>query len=221
MHLLLVEDDLDLGAALRRSLGRHGYACTWVRSARDAQGQADQNANLFACAILDLGLPDGDGLDLLRQWRNARQTLPIIILTAHDALASRVTGLDAGADDYIIKPVAIEELVSRIRAVTRRSIGQASAVWEVGGLQVDIGKREVRMDGETIALSPREFQIIEELARHAGDVVPKHRIAQVLHPFGEPLEFSTLDWHIHNLRRKLGANAIQTVRGVGYSLGER
>ena len=217
MHILLVEDDLDLGAALQRALGGHGFACTWVRGVRDARAQAE-GFGLFDCAVLDLGLPDGEGLDLLRQWRRNHLSLPVIVLTARDAVASRVDGLDAGADDYVIKPVAPEELASRIRAVTRRAAGQASLMWEIGKLCIDVGKREIRLDGATVALSPREFQIVEVLARNAGEVVPKHRMARTLQPYGEPLEFSTLDWHVHNLRRKLGVDTIQTVRGVGYCL---
>lgn len=221
MHVLLVEDDLDLGAALQRALGGHGFACTWVRGMRDARAHMEtEDSARFLCAVLDLGLPDGEGLDLLRQWRRNRLSLPVIVLTARDAVASRIDGLDAGADDYVIKPVAPEELASRIRAVTRRAAGQASPVWEIGKLCIDVGKREIRLGGETIALSPREFQIVEELARNAGEVIPKHRMARALQPYGEPLEFSTLDWHVHNLRRKLGAGTIQTVRGVGYRLSE-
>lgn len=218
MNILLVEDDLDLGAALQRALAGHELACTWVRSVRDARAQAEAS-EVFACAVLDLGLPDGEGLDLLRHWRRQRLALPVIVLTARDAVASRIDGLDAGADDYVIKPVAPEELASRIRAVTRRAAGQISSAWEIGKLRIDTGRRELQLDGVPVALSPREFQIVEELARNAGEVVPKHRMAQSLQPYGEPLEFSTLDWHIHNLRRKLGANLIQSVRGVGYCLG--
>lgn len=219
MNILLVEDDLDLGAALQRALAGHDFACTWVRGVRDARAQVEASG-VFACAVLDLGLPDGEGLDLLRHWRRQHLTLPVIVLTARDAVSSRIDGLDAGADDYVIKPVAPEELASRIRAVTRRAAGQASSVWEIGKLQINTGRRELLLDGGLVALSPREFQIIEELARNAGEVVPKHRMARVLQPYGEPLEFSTLDWHIHNLRRKLGAGLIQTVRGVGYCLGD-
>lgn len=220
MHLLLVEDDLDLGAALQRSLNAQGHACTWVRSIRDARAHTDERMEGFDCVVLDLGLPDGQGLDLLCYWRASQRNFPVIVLTARDAVASRIDGLDAGADDYVIKPVATEELASRIRAVTRRAAGQASSIWEFGKLRVNVGRREISLDGTLVALSPREFQIVEELARNAGEVVPKHRMASALQPYGEPLEFSTLDWHVHNLRRKLGAGIIQTVRGVGYCLGE-
>lgn len=220
MHLLLVEDDLDLGAALQRSLNAQGHACTWVRSIRDARAHTGEGMEDFGCVVLDLGLPDGQGLDLLGHWRSSQRNFPVIVLTARDAVASRIAGLDAGADDYVIKPVATEELASRIRAVTRRAAGQASAIWDFGRLRINVGRREISLEGKPVALSPREFQIVEELARNAGEVVPKHRMASALQPYGEPLEFSTLDWHIHNLRRKLGNGIIQTVRGVGYCLGE-
>lgn len=220
MHLLLVEDDLDLGAALQRSLNAQGHACSWVRSIRDARAHTGEAMAAFDCVVLDLGLPDGQGLGLLRQWRDRQRNFPVIVLTARDALSSRIDGLDAGADDYVIKPVATEELASRIRAVTRRAAGQASSIWEFGKLRINIGRREITLDGAPVPLSPREFQIVEVLARNAGEVVPKHRMASALQPYGEPLEFSTLDWHIHNLRRKLGNGIIQTVRGVGYCLAE-
>lgn len=219
MHLLLIEDDLDLGAALQRALMGHGYACTWVRSVKDARSQV-QAFEQFACLVLDLGLPDGEGLELLRAWRRDGVVVPVIVLTARDAVASKVSGLDAGADDYVIKPVAPEELASRIRAVTRRAAGQSSSAWSFGSMRIHIGRREVSQNDVPIPLSPKEFQIIEALARHAGQVVTKHRMAELLQPYGDPLAFSTLDWHIHNLRRKLGAGTIQTVRGVGYFLGE-
>jgi two-component system, OmpR family, response regulator QseB len=221
MHLLLIEDDLELGAELQRALNGHGLTSEWVRGVKHARAlTADGQDAHFACAVLDLGLPDGQGLDLLRGWRRAELALPVIVLTARDALESRVAGLDAGADDYVIKPVAPLELASRIRAVTRRAAGQASAVWTVGPLQIDTGKREVRVDGVVVALSPKEFLIVAELARRAGEVVPKHRMARAVSPLNEPLEFSALEWHVHNLRRKLGEDSIRTVRGVGYVMGE-
>jgi two-component system response regulator BasR len=221
MHLLLIEDDLDLGAALQRALANHDCTSEWVRSARDARALVQQpDALPFACVVLDLGLPDAQGLDLLRAWRRSGLSMPVIVLTANDALASRVACLDAGADDYVIKPVAAEEIASRIRAVTRRAAGQSSMQWQVGALQLDVLKREVRVDGQLVSLSPKEFQVVLELARHANEVVPKHRVARALAPLGEPLEYSAIEWHVHNLRRKLGNDCIRTVRGVGYILGE-
>lgn len=222
MHILLIEDDLELGAELLRALDGHGLSCEWVRGISHARALTIDHPEVrFACAVLDLGLPDGQGLDLLRAWRNVRHVLPVIVLTARDALESRVAALDAGADDYVIKPVAPLELASRIRAVTRRAAGHASAIWRVGRLEIDTGKREVRADGCLVALSPKEFLVVAELARHAGEVVPKHRVARAVSPLHEPLEFSALEWHVHNLRRKLGEDSIRTVRGVGYVLGEQ
>ena len=221
MHLLLIEDDLELGAEIQRALSGHGFTSEWVRGVKHAKQLTEgPDALPFACVLLDLGLPDGEGISLLRGWRRDGLGLPVIVLTARDDLASRVSGLDAGADDYVIKPAAPQELASRIRAVTRRVGGHASAVWSVGSLQIDTSKREVRVDGSVVALSPREFMIVVELARQAGEVVPKHRLARAIAPLNEPLEFSALEWHIHNLRRKLGDQCIRTVRGVGYSVGE-
>jgi two-component system response regulator QseB len=220
MHLLLIEDDLDLGAALQAALATQGFTSEWVRNARDARAHTRDGEARYACALLDLGLPDGQGVDLLRAWRNRNLAMPVIVLTANDAVSSRVGSLDAGADDYVIKPVAPEELTARVRAVTRRAAGQSSSRWRVGPLEVDVLRCEVRVDGCAIALSPKEFQIVEQLARHAGEVVPKHRVARALSPLGDPPEFVTLEWHVHNLRRKLGAQSIRTVRGVGYVMGE-
>lgn len=220
MHLLLIEDDLDLGAALQSALVLHGFTSEWVRHARDARARTHGDELPYDCVLLDLGLPDGQGLDLLRGWRAGGRDLPVIVLTANDAVGSRVGSLDAGADDYVIKPVVPEELCARVRAVTRRAAGRASLRWQLGPLTVDVLRREVRVDGNAIALSPKEFQIVVQLARHAGEVVPKHRVARALSPLGEPPEFTTLEWHVHNLRRKLGIDSIRTVRGVGYVMGE-
>jgi two-component system response regulator QseB len=221
MHLLLIEDDLELGAELQRALLCHGLTSEWVRGVAHARALTIGNQDAhFACAVLDLGLPDGQGLDLLRAWRRASLALSVIVLTARDALESRVAGLDAGADDYVIKPVAPLELASRVRAVTRRAAGRASAIWSVGQLRIDTLRHEVRVDGIAVALSPKEFLIVAELARQAGEVVTKHRIARAVSPLDEPLEFSALEWHVHNLRRKLGEHSIRTVRGVGYMLGD-
>jgi two-component system, OmpR family, response regulator QseB len=220
MHLLLVEDDLELGAELQRALAARGFTSEWLRQARDARARvSQQDESQFSCVVLDLGLPDGQGLDVLRDWRERGIMLPVIVLTARDDLTSRVAGLDGGADDYVIKPVQPEELASRIRAVTRRASGQSAAIWSVGRLQIDTRAHEVRADGVLISLSPKEFIVVVELARHAGSVVPKHRIARAVEPF-EPLEFNALEVHIHNLRRKLGADTIRTVRGVGYRIAD-
>ena len=219
MHLLLVEDDLELGSEMLKSLVARGFSNEWVRTARAAIEIVDGLDSLFACAILDLGLPDDDGLKVLQEWRRQGAGFPVIVLTARDALHARVAGLDAGADDYVIKPVDPEELVSRIRAVTRRSGGHTSAIWSVGALHIDLNTRAIQLAGEAVDLSKMEFDVVAELARHAGKVVPKHRLARALAPLNEPIEFNALEVHIHNLRKKLGADCILTVRGVGYCMG--
>ena len=145
-------------------------------------------------------------------------TIPVIILTAQDVVMSRVIGLDAGADDYVVKPVAIEELVSRINAVTRRRGGHTSTIWTIGKLRIDTNSREVVMNDEIIGLSPKEFLILEELVRLPGEIIPKHRLASALSPLDEPMELNALEVHIHNLRRKFGTDIIRTVRGVGYGI---
>jgi two-component system, OmpR family, response regulator QseB len=226
MHLLLIEGDLELGAELQRALAGHGLTSEWVRGAAHARALTDdahargsgRDESPFACALLDLGLPDGEGIDLLRRWRRRGVALPTIALGACAALESRVAGLDAGADDYVIKPCAPLEIASRVRAVVRRAGGHASLVWSVGALQIDTGKREVRVDGELVGLSPKEYLIAFELARQPGETVSKHRLARAVAPLSEPMEFSALEWHIHNLRRKLGSTCIRTVRGVGYCM---
>nr|WP_028310554.1 response regulator [Derxia gummosa] len=225
MHLLLVEDDLELGAELQRALAAHGLTSEWVRDVRHARALAEvadeEGAPRFACALLDLGLPDADGLSLLAHWRGRRVALPVIVLTARDALDARVAALDAGADDYVIKPCAPIEIASRVRAVVRRSAGQSTLVWRVGALGIDTGRHEVTLDGVPVTLSPKEFRIVVELARLPGETVSKHRLARAVAPLAEPMEFSALEWHIHNLRRKLGNERVRTVRGVGYWLEGR
>lgn len=216
MHILLIEDDLDLGRALQAALRVEGLSSEWRRRAVDAPRQID--AGLIDCVLLDLALPDGSGLDLLLRWRREGMQLPVIIITARSAVADRLTGLDGGADDFVVKPFATEELISRIRAVLRRAARQASERWTLGPLVIEPRSRRVERDGKLLALSPREFQILLELAREPGAVVAKGQLSQRLEPLGEPLDFSALEVHISNLRRKIGADAIHTVRGVGYAL---
>lgn len=222
MHLLLVEDDLELGAELQRALSGYGLTSEWVRGTRHAramtEGECDDDAPHFACVLLDSRLPDGDGIDLLVHWRRRSISMPVIVMSARDAVELRVAALDAGADDYVIKPCAPIEIASRVRAVVRRTAGQASQLWNVGALRIATGTREVRVDGEILPLSPKEYQIVVELARLPGETVSKQRLARAVAPLSEPLEFSALEWHIHNLRRKIGTQLIRTVRGVGYCL---
>ena len=216
MHILIIEDDLDLGFALQQALRTEGISSEWLRRTSDAPRPLLDKA--FDCVLLDLSLPDGSGFDLLKQWRNQGATVPILIITARSALDDRLTGLDGGADDFLIKPFAIPELISRIRVVLRRSAQQTSEVWTIGTLQIEPRRYVARIDGEPLNLSPREFHLMLELARQPGQVVPKGELAQRLEPLGDAIDFAALEVHIFNLRRKIGTQRIRTVRGVGYML---
>jgi two-component system response regulator QseB len=216
MHLLLIEDDLDLGRALQAALRVEGITSEWQRRAADAPRQLDPA--LFDGVLLDLTLPDGSGYDLLARWRGQHSAVPIIVITARGEVEDRLRGLDGGADDFVVKPFATAELLSRIRAVLRRSARQASEHWTVGELTIEPRQRRVLCKLQPVDLSPREFQLLLELAREPGGVIPKGQLAQRLEPLGEPLDFSALEVHVSNLRRKIGADRIRTVRGVGYSL---
>ncbi len=216
MHLLIIEDDLDLGQALQRALKSDGLTSEWLRRVGNVPHAF--NGRDFDCILLDLGLPDGSGMELLRRWRGAGIEAPIIVITAKAMLEDRLEGLDGGADDFIVKPFATAELVSRIRAVMRRYSRQSSELWTIGALEIEPRKYEARLNGSKLDLSPREFHLMLELAREPGLVVPKHLLAQRLEPLGDPVDAGTIEVHVSNLRRKIGAERIQTVRGIGYML---
>jgi len=216
MHVLLIEDDLDLGQALQQAMKAEGISSEWLRRAVDAPQMPDEAS--VACVLLDLTLPDGTGFELLKRWRREGASVPIIIITARSALPDRLRGLDDGADDFLVKPFATAELVSRIRAVVRRYALQASNVWTWGDLEIEPRRHVVRLDGLPVELSQREFRLLLELWREGGAVVPKQALAQRLNPLLEAVDFSSLEVHVFNLRRKIGAHRIRTVRGVGYRL---
>ena len=216
MHILIIEDDLDLGFALQQALKADGISSEWLRRVADAPFLFTEPS--YDCILLDLTLPDGAGLELLARWRKAGVALPVIIITARSALDDRLAGLDGGADDFIVKPFATAELVSRIRAVLRRYSQQASEVWTIGALQIEPRRYSACIDGVALELSPREFHLLLELAREPGAVVPKGVLAQRLEPLGDALDFGAIEVHVSNLRRKIGAQRIGTVRGVGYLL---
>ena len=219
MHILIIEDDLDLGPALQRALKAEGVSSEWRRRIADApRAPFAADDLLYDCALLDISLPDGSGIELLRRWREAGVTLPIIMITARSALDDRLAGLDGGADDFIIKPFAMPELLSRLRAVLRRYAQQASEQWAVGDLLIEPRAHSAKLGEHILELSPREFQLLRELAREPGVVVPKGLLAQRLEPLGEALDFGLLEVYVSNLRRKIGAQRIRTVRGVGYML---
>ncbi|MDM0036076.1 response regulator transcription factor [Variovorax sp. J22P271] len=215
MHLLLIEDDLDLGRALQAALKVDGLSSEWHRRAADAPRTLD--GAVFDCVLLDLSLPDGSGFELLARWRREGSLLPVIVITARSAVEDRLAGLDGGADDFVIKPFATAELISRIRAVLRRSARQASD-WTLGALTIEPRRHRSALNGESLDLSPREFRLLLELAREPGAVVAKGVLARKLEPLGEALDFATVEVHVSNLRRKIGGARVHTVRGVGYML---
>jgi DNA-binding response OmpR family regulator len=222
MHLLIIEDDVDLGQALLSSLRNDGISGVWVRNCKDAgahlQNLEDSDLALPDCLLLDVSLPDGNGLELLRRWRQRQRRVPVVVISARAALEDRLAGLDGGADDYLVKPFSMAELVSRLHAVTRRCALQASEQWVFGGLRLVPRAHQAWLQDELLDLSPREFRLLVELARNPNALVSKSLLGQRLEPLGEALDGATVEVHLSNLRRKIGAERIRTVRGVGYQL---
>lgn len=215
MHVLIIEDDIDLGQALLASLRLEGICGVWVRSLREADAFIAEAPD---CVLLDLALPDGEGGDLLHRLRRRGNGVPVIVISARAALEERIAGLDGGADDYLVKPFAMAELISRLHAVTRRHARQSSECWQMGDLTIEPRTHRVWLCGDPVALSPREFRLLAELAREPEGVVSKSVLAQRLEPLGDPLDAANVEVHLSNLRRKIGAERIRTVRGVGYQL---
>ena len=216
MRILLVEDDALLGDALQAGLRQAGFAVEWLRdgSAADAALHAEQ----FAVVVLDLGLPKLAGFEVLRKLRARDDRTPALILTARDAVDDRVHGLDSGADDYVVKPVAIAELAARLRALVRRSVGGAGGILRAGHLEIDPAARTARYAGAPVDLQPREFAVLLELALNAGRVLTRTQLEARLYEWGEALESNAIEVHVHHLRRKLAPTLIRTVRGVGYMI---
>jgi two-component system OmpR family response regulator/two-component system response regulator QseB len=214
MRVLVVEDDPLLGDGLRVGLAQAGFAADWVRDGR--AGLLAITTEPFAAVVLDLGLPELSGLELLKRLRSARNAVPVLILTARDAVADRIAGLDAGADDYLVKPVDLGELAARLRALVRRAAGRAAPGLEVGPLRIDPAAHAVAFRGRDVELSAREFAVLHELARSAGRVLSQEQIAERVYGWGEEVGSNAVEVHVHHLRRKLAPEVIVTVRGVGY-----
>jgi len=203
-----------IGAAVRAGLKRDGFAVDWVHeAAAAAQALASEP---FELLLLDLGLPGADGLQLLKSLRARGEALPVLIITARDAVTDRVLGLDAGADDYLTKPFDLDELAARIRALLRRKSGRAASALEHLGVVLDPASHRVTQQGVEVALSPREFALLQLLMERPGAILSRAQIEERLYGWGEELESNAVEVHIHGLRRKLGAPFILTVRGVGY-----
>jgi DNA-binding response OmpR family regulator len=214
MRVLIVEDDPLLGDALAAGLKQRGFDADWVQDGREAESAI--RVEPFAAAVLDLGLPGLDGLELLRRERARGNKIPVLILTARDAVQDRIKGLDSGADDYVVKPTDLDELAARLRALVRRSKGEPAPLQQVGSLVLDPAARTVRLDGRAIDLSPREFTLLQELMLNAGRVLSREQLEERMYRWGEEIESNAVEVHVHHLRRKLGAHIVKTIRGVGY-----
>ncbi len=218
MRLLLVEDDYLIGRGVDQSLRDQGYAVDWVRDGLAAQAQI--GSGVHDLAILDLGLPHLDGLAVLTAARRERHQIPILILTAREAPADRVRGLDAGADDYLAKPFDLDELAARIRALLRRRAGRSDPIIRHRDITLDPSTHRVQFKGEPVSLQPREFFLLLALLERPGVVLSREQLRTKLYRWGDDVESNTIDVHVHSLRKKLSAHCIRTVRGVGYCTPE-
>ncbi|AVJ19139.1 quorum sensing response regulator transcription factor QseB [Serratia rhizosphaerae] len=218
MRILLIEDDKIIGDGIKVGLSQLGFTLDWFtdgKLGRQALGSAPYDA-----VILDLSLPGIDGLDLLREWRQAGEDVPVLILTARDALSQRVDGLQSGADDYLCKPFALAEVAARLQALIRRRHGQLSAQLTHGRLVFDTAARSVTLDGEVVTLTPRELAVLELFLHNKGRVLARPLIQEKLYSWDDEVSSNAVEVHIHHLRRKLGNGFIRTVHGVGYTLGD-
>jgi two-component system response regulator QseB len=218
MRVLILEDDPDLGDALATGLRQSGQAVDWFRDGREAD--AALSGAPYDAIVLDLGLPGTDGMTWLRRWRGRGVAMPVLILTARDGVEQRIAGLDAGADDYLIKPLAIDELAARLRALMRRASGRAHALWTHGALEYDPAAKTVRWQGREVSLTGREMALLEALLANPRRVLSKGQLMEKLYDWsGAEPESNALEVHVHHLRRKIHPAVVRTVRGVGYALG--
>jgi len=217
MRILIVEDDALLGDGLASGLTALGFAVDWFRDG-EAADQALSHAP-YEAIVLDLSLPGGDGMDWLARWRRRGEVTPVLILTARDALDARIAGLDTGADDYLVKPVALAELAARLRALTRRARGRPEPVWQHGALEYDSAAKTVKWRGVPVELTSRELALLEVLLTHPRRVLSKAQLFEKLYAWDQSIESNALEVYVHHLRRKIDPSIVRTVRGVGYALG--
>lgn len=217
MRLLLIEDDDMIGRAVRQGLVSAGFAVDWVQDARAAQ--LSLSTGVYDLAILDLGLPRGDGMELLKDLRQGGDSMPVLIASARDTVKDRIAGLEAGADDYVLKPFDLDELVARVRALLRRHAGSGSPVMRHGDLALDPVRKEVTLAHRLVELSAREFAVLEALMQKPGAVLSRERLEEAVYGWGQEVTSNSIEVHLHNLRKKLGSETIKNVRGVGYRIG--
>ena len=215
-RILLVEDDAPLGEGVKSGLEDEGHVVEWVRDGR--LGREALAVESFSAVVLDLTLPRLDGLLILRELRARNDHTPVLVLTARDTVANRVEGLDAGADDYLVKPFALAELKARVRSLTRRAAGRTSNRLEHRGVVLDRETHRVLHDGKPVELSAREYALLEALLEHPGRTLSRAQIEQRIYPWGQEVESNAIEVHVHHLRAKLFPGLIRTVRGVGYAI---
>ena len=216
MRILLVEDDPQLGDGLTIGLRQASFAVDWLKDGNSADHALQSET--FDFVVLDLGLPRLSGMEVLTRARSRGQTMPVLILTARDATGDKVSGLDAGADDYLVKPVDLDELAARIRALTRRSAGRAAPLLTRGDLALDPAAHSVTLAGAPVELSSREFSLLQMLLENAGRVLSRSQLEQSVYGWRDEPDSNAIEVHIHHLRKKLGSELIRTLRGVGYTI---
>ena len=214
MRILLVEDDRLLGDGIEAGLIQAAFGVDWARTCEEARLAIAVGS--YCLVVLDIGLPDGSGLDFLRELRAASNGVPVLVLTARDTLADRVSGLDKGADDYLVKPFELDELTARVRALLRRSHQRASPFISYQGIVLDPAARRVTLDGEFVDLPLKEFTLLEELLENQGRVLTRAQLEHSLYGWSAELESNALEVHVHHLRKKFGVEFIKTIRGIGY-----
>ena len=217
MRALLIEDYEQLGDAIHQQIVGDGHAVDWMRSIKDAESCLATTH--YELILLDLMLPDGHGIDLLKRLRKNGDLTPVIIITALDQISDRIAGLNAGADDYLIKPFDLSELSARVAAVARRYTKNPNPLIVIGDLTIDLANRSLVRDGRPVDLTTREWTLFEALLRRPNVPLSKARLEESLYAFGDEIESNTIEVHISRLRKKIGKKAIQTVRGVGYRIG--
>lgn len=219
MRVLLIEDDHVLGSAIHSHIGHQGHGVDWVQRLDDArEACATQSYGLI---LLDLGLPDGRGLDFLKTLRSARDNTPVIITTAQDQIEIRIEGLNAGADDYLVKPFDLDELTARLAAVARRYNANSEPMTQIGNILVDLGRRQISVSERDVILTSREWAVVDTLVRNRGAIVSKSKIEDCLYAFGAEIESNAVEVFVSRIRKKLGREFITTSRGLGYAVAAK